>query len=613
MSMARRLTTFLLTRTPAPVRAGIRKLTPAWAYQAIARTAAGGSLRSSEPGRLFLSDKHVIALEQRLWQGFSHAATTDLEALLDERTPLPRRAEAAMVLARFQAAHGAHADALENLDLVARTLAPLARHRRAQVIRVHSLVQLGHLDRARAAAEQARADQAPHGHADLDILLASMALAESEPGTPPADEAVDRYLAGISEPLERAGLAALARRDRHQPLGLGNLAPTVPPPTPRAMPARVSVLMAVHNRRDQLAYAIGSVLAQTWRHLELVVVDDASTDDSWSVLQELAAQDPRIVPIRLDTNGGAYVARNAALQQASGDYVTVHDADDWSHPQKIEMQVTDLLRHPHRLGNTTDWFRVGPDMLAQPRLDLFQVPLVHKNFSSLMLPRATAVQLGGWDTVRMSADAEFVERLQAHAGEDALRTVLPGVPLSISLLEDGNLTAASATGIRTSTFGARHAYARQYREWHRSGADLRMHRTSPHEPFPVPRICLRKTGHEAVFDTIVVSDFRGPEALALYRRPSGRIAILPWPDYRAGHDLAIDDAITRWCRETGTVTLVHGETARCRQLLIDPPDIMRHRLDQVPRIHADTIHLPRLEGSDPVIERHIRETFGTSG
>ncbi len=612
MSMARRLTTFLLTRTPAPVRAGIRKLTPGWAYQAIARAAAGGSLRRTEPGRLFLSDKHVIALEQRLWQGFSHSAKADLDALLDERAPPPRGAEAAMVLARFQAANGAYADALEKLDLVVRTLAPLARHRRAQVIRVHSLMQLGHLDQARTAAEQARADQAPRGHADLDILLASMALAESGHGMCPADEAVDRYLAGISEPLERVGLAALARRDRHQPLGLGNLAPTVPPSTPAAMPARVSVLMAVHNRQAELAYAVGSVLAQTWRNLELVVVDDASTDDSWAVLQTLAAQDTRIVPIRLDTNGGAYVARNAALQAAGGDYVTVHDADDWSHPQKIERQVTDLLQHPQRPGNVTDWFRVGSDMQVQPRLDLFQVPVVHKNFSSLMLPRTTALEMGGWDTVRMSADAEFIERLQARAGTDAIPTVLPGIPLSISLLETGNLTAASATGIRTSQFGARHAYARQYREWHRSGADLRMARTSPHSPFPVPGICCGQTPDAGVFDVILVSHFRGPETLALCRRQSGRIAIVVWPDYQAVGDLDIDEAITRWCRETGTVTLVHGETARCHQLIIDPPEIMRHRLDKVPRIHADVIHVPRPGECDPTIERHIHKVFSAA-
>ena len=98
----------------------------------------------------------------------------------------------------------------------------------------------------------------------------------------------------------------------------------------------ISVVMANFNGAPHLATAVQSVLAQSHQNLELILVDDASTDLSPSVIAELAHTDARIRTIVLDHNGGPGHARNAALEQARGEWVAIVDADDQIHPERFE-------------------------------------------------------------------------------------------------------------------------------------------------------------------------------------------------------------------------------------------------------------------------------------
>nr|WP_231687000.1 glycosyltransferase family A protein [Bacillus sp. JCM 19034] len=82
-----------------------------------------------------------------------------------------------------------------------------------------------------------------------------------------------------------------------------------------------------------------AMLQQTWSNLEILVVDDCSTDHTKEVIMKYVKQDERVKCLSTPENGGAYVARNVALQIATGDYVTINDADDWSHPEKIKLRL----------------------------------------------------------------------------------------------------------------------------------------------------------------------------------------------------------------------------------------------------------------------------------
>jgi len=103
----------------------------------------------------------------------------------------------------------------------------------------------------------------------------------------------------------------------------------------------VSVIMAVHNREPSVARAINSVLAQTYRNFELIVVDDGSSDGTREIIKRF------VPPVTLITqvHAGVYVARNQALRHVQGELVAFIDSDDAWAPDKLALQVP-LMRRP---------------------------------------------------------------------------------------------------------------------------------------------------------------------------------------------------------------------------------------------------------------------------
>lgn len=105
----------------------------------------------------------------------------------------------------------------------------------------------------------------------------------------------------------------------------------------------VSVLMSVYNGAPTLEKAAASVLAQTYRDLELILCDDASTDDTWRIMQRIAAQDARVTIFQNKTNLGLGASLNGCLSRAGGEYIARQDADDVSDPDRIERTMDFLL------------------------------------------------------------------------------------------------------------------------------------------------------------------------------------------------------------------------------------------------------------------------------
>ena len=102
---------------------------------------------------------------------------------------------------------------------------------------------------------------------------------------------------------------------------------------------RVSVVMPAYNATATLEASMRSALAQTHADVELLVVDDCSTDGTWDVVQRLAAEDPRVVPIRQPRNAGVAAARAAGIEAATGRYIAFLDSDDRWYPDKLAIQL----------------------------------------------------------------------------------------------------------------------------------------------------------------------------------------------------------------------------------------------------------------------------------
>ena len=114
--------------------------------------------------------------------------------------------------------------------------------------------------------------------------------------------------------------------------------------TQRAEQPAVSVIVPVYNAAKYLPAALDSIIAQTFQDFEIVAVNDGSTDDSGRILEEYASRDGRI-RVEYQRNSGSGAARNKAILLARGNYVAMHDADDFSLPARLEKQAAFLDTH----------------------------------------------------------------------------------------------------------------------------------------------------------------------------------------------------------------------------------------------------------------------------
>lgn len=105
------------------------------------------------------------------------------------------------------------------------------------------------------------------------------------------------------------------------------------------IPELVSIVMPLYNCAECLPVSINSVLQQTYKNWELLVVDDASTDSSLEIARQFATADSRIKVFPLAKNGGAAKARNVAISAARGQYLSFLDSDDLWLPHKVSTQV----------------------------------------------------------------------------------------------------------------------------------------------------------------------------------------------------------------------------------------------------------------------------------
>ncbi|MBN2192258.1 MAG: glycosyltransferase family 2 protein [Polyangiaceae bacterium] len=171
------------------------------------------------------------------------------------------------------------------------------------------------------------------------------------------------------------------------------------------MSARVSVLCCVHNGGPHLEAAIRSILVQSFRDFELILIDDGSTDDSPTVLDALGREDPRAVVIH-QANVGLTRALNIGLRLATGEYVVRQDADDLSLPRRIEAQVAHLERHPRCVVVGCRYLKIDDTGEVQghgrpPLSDLgIKLRLLDRNalaHSAATYRRRPVLDLGGYD------------------------------------------------------------------------------------------------------------------------------------------------------------------------------------------------------------------------
>ena len=161
--------------------------------------------------------------------------------------------------------------------------------------------------------------------------------------------------------MESTGLLPIQRIDKSLPISAGNVTVEQDETYQSKFVTdgpKVTVIMTSWCSGKTINYAAQSVLDQTYRNLELIIVDDASTDSTPKIIASLASSDPRVKPVYLKKNRGTYVAKNQGLKIAKGHYVLCQDSDDWAHPEKIQRLVAVLTSNPELVGVVNGLVRI---------------------------------------------------------------------------------------------------------------------------------------------------------------------------------------------------------------------------------------------------------------
>lgn len=197
----------------------------------------------------------------------------------------------------------------------------------------------------------------------------------------------------------------------------------------------VSVVIPTYNRAGLLQRAIDSVLAQTYENLEIIVVDDASTDNTQDVVTSY--DDPRVTYICHETNRHGSAARNTGIEAADGEYVAFLDDDDEWYPEKLERQVATLQDAAEDVGMVYCWSDVYAEAADSGRIatnkptlhgDIFDETLSSNPIgaTSTLLIRADVLEeINGFDEdLERGQDSDLIRRVSANHHVDYVSDVL---------------------------------------------------------------------------------------------------------------------------------------------------------------------------------------------
>lgn len=108
---------------------------------------------------------------------------------------------------------------------------------------------------------------------------------------------------------------------------------------------KVSIILPVYNASEYIRTCLNSLISQTLKDIEIIAIDDCSTDDSLAILQEYASTHPNIKVFHNTQNRGQGATRNLGIQKSKGEYIGFVDSDDYIHPQMYEAMYQETILH----------------------------------------------------------------------------------------------------------------------------------------------------------------------------------------------------------------------------------------------------------------------------
>jgi glycosyltransferase involved in cell wall biosynthesis len=182
---------------------------------------------------------------------------------------------------------------------------------------------------------------------------------------------------------------------------------------------KVSIIVTTYNNGNTIIKSLESILNQSYKNIEVIVVNDASTDDTYNKLKMyLLGKEKRVKIINNKVNIGAYSSRNVGLKYATGTLITFHDGDDISSYYRIEKQVAFTIKHNllmsfAKILRFTDVLYYYVDIKSD--FTNYADKCVYKTgFVTMMFHRILLKKIGNFKEIRFAGDNEYIERFVAY-------------------------------------------------------------------------------------------------------------------------------------------------------------------------------------------------------
>jgi len=222
---------------------------------------------------------------------------------------------------------------------------------------------------------------------------------------------------------------------------------------------KVSVIITVYNCEELIHYAVMSIVNQTYKNIEIIIVNDGSTDNTLEILESLKNEFPNIKLYSIK-NSGTYIARNVGLTYTTGDFITFHDADDWGHPQRIYEHLKIHEENSDCSATVSKLVRITSDGFFHAK----QIYPIDRNcMLSLMFSKDIFNKLGYFKKGRFGNDSEYYERIKKF-DEGKIYTI--DKVLTMCAQRPNSLTTTPETSNELGKNKKRMHQMRRWRQWH---------------------------------------------------------------------------------------------------------------------------------------------------
>lgn len=182
----------------------------------------------------------------------------------------------------------------------------------------------------------------------------------------------------------------------------------------------VSVVMTAHNTEDFIEASINSLLLQTYKNIEIIIVDDCSTDKTFEIATRISNANSKVKVFRLNSNLGTYYAKNTGILKSRGDIIFFQDSDDVCHHERIERSVVSLCENTSAIAVRTAYSRVNPQSHEVIEVNGYSYKL---GLITLGVYKKVFHEIGFFNCTTKASDDEFYHRLVKVYGTQSIVNV----------------------------------------------------------------------------------------------------------------------------------------------------------------------------------------------